>query len=392
MASAIESVSHLASLNRKTACVRACINEVSQRETEDAGFDFFIVNGMELRNPDDAYTMMWEEVSPNSERCTSARAREELEAYFTCPSTNSKDGGGGKRGELERVVVVLFDEVDYLVTKKQRLLYDIFDWPVRAIHGRRLVVIAISNTVNLPERLHPRVQSRMTKRCFFKAYAEKEISDIVRAKVSQASPNYEVFTDDAIKFVSKKTAATTGDIRKAFFIFRVAAETILTEAETSDPQDLPRVRQVGINDVVQVSRDAFNSAQCKGVALLAPYEALLLVSLGCLCKWTGREHGGFDLDEILTKMKALANALGDPRYQPPPTLGEALEIVTRLGEARVVGLSTSTTCSTSYRPGVSSGGGPWPLVSMVMDDSAIFEALKKTENRELALKLMQVTD
>jgi hypothetical protein len=98
------------------------------------------------------------------------------------------------------------------------------------------------------------------------------------------------------------------------------------------------------------------------------------------------------LDEILTKMKALANALGDPRYQPPPTLGEALEIVTRLGEARVIGLSTSTTCSTSYRPGVSSGGGPWPLVSMVMDDSAIFEALKKTENRELALKLMQVTD
>jgi origin recognition complex subunit 1 len=365
---------------------------VKQLETEDARFDFFIVNGMELRNPDDAYTMMWEEVSPNTERCTSARAREELEAYFTCPATNAKSRGGSKRGELERVVVVLVDEVDYLVTKKQRLMYDIFDWPARAIYGRRLVVIGVSNTVNLPERLHPRVQSRITKRCFFKAYAEKEISDIVRAKVSQASPGYKVFTDDAITFVSKKTAATGGDIRKAFFLFRVAAEKILAEAEASDHEDQPRVRPVGINDVVQVSHDAFNSAQCRGVAVLAPYEALLLVALAFLSKWTGREHGAFDLDEILTKMKALANALGDQRYLPPPTLGEALAIVTRLGEARVVGLSTSTTCSTSYRPGVSSGGGPWPLVNMVMDDSAIYEALKKTENHGLAQKLMQLTD
>jgi len=59
----------------------------------------------------------------------------------------------------QEVVVLLLDELDYLVTKTQSVIYNIFEWATSA-HAA-LVVIGISNTMDLPERLLPRVHSRL---------------------------------------------------------------------------------------------------------------------------------------------------------------------------------------------------------------------------------------
>ena len=47
--------------------------------------------------------------------------------------------------------VVLVDELDLLVNKNQKVIYNLFDWPFHP-HSR-LIVIAIANTMDLPERL-----------------------------------------------------------------------------------------------------------------------------------------------------------------------------------------------------------------------------------------------
>jgi hypothetical protein len=52
--------------------------------------------------------------------------------------------------------VVLMDELDLLVTRKQTVIYNFFDWPNR--RHARLVVVAIANTMDLPERM-------LTQRC-----------------------------------------------------------------------------------------------------------------------------------------------------------------------------------------------------------------------------------
>jgi len=44
----------------------------------------------------------------------------------------------------------LIDELDALLTKKQQLLYNIFDWPSRP--NSNLIIISIANTMDLPER------------------------------------------------------------------------------------------------------------------------------------------------------------------------------------------------------------------------------------------------
>lgn len=52
------------------------------------------------------------------------------------------------------------DELDQLVTAKQDVVYNFFNWPT--IAGSRLVVIAVANTMDLPERvMSGRVRSRL---------------------------------------------------------------------------------------------------------------------------------------------------------------------------------------------------------------------------------------
>lgn len=52
------------------------------------------------------------------------------------------------------------DELDQLMTVKQDVVYNFFNWPT--LEGSGLVVIAVANTMDLPERVMTgRVRSRL---------------------------------------------------------------------------------------------------------------------------------------------------------------------------------------------------------------------------------------
>ena len=68
------------------------------------------------------------------------------------------------------------------------------------------------------------------------------------------------------------------------------------------------------------------------VAFSTSLQALLFVSLASLTRTTGRQEGGFDINELITKMEAVSGSSGDLQYSPPPTFGETLEMLNRLGE------------------------------------------------------------
>lgn len=56
----------------------------------------------------------------------------------------------------------MVDELDLLVTRNQRILYHFFEWPNR--ERSRLVVLAVANTMDLPERvMESKVSSRLGK-------------------------------------------------------------------------------------------------------------------------------------------------------------------------------------------------------------------------------------
>ncbi|KAL7576089.1 hypothetical protein ACA910_000870 [Epithemia clementina (nom. ined.)] len=359
----------------KTASVFACVKEMKRNQSEHRGssdFQFIYLNGMEMRHPFEAYVYLWEKISGVS-GCTPETAAAKLETYFT----------RGEQGqESHSVTIVLLDEIDYLVTKNQSVLYNFFDWPMRA-GNRKLVVLGISNTLNLPEHLHARVQSRIgSRRCIFKAYNHEQITAILKSKLEQAAPGLTLFENDAVVIAAKKTANQSGDLRKAFHICRAAAEKVLNERAGNPDSDKPPI--VRISDVMKVSLDSSHSSHLKAVSMCAPFEALMLVTLALLCRSTGREIGGFDIEEIVVKMESIANGFGEEKYLPPPSLGETLNLLLRLGETQLVSLQSPRTSSVCFRASLAGSGGPWPLVSLVVEDHEVFKGLKGTGHEKLS--------
>lgn len=58
--------------------------------------------------------------------------------------------------------VFFFFQLDLLWTRKQNVMYNLFDWPTR--RHARLVVLTIANTMDLPERVMiNRVASRLVR-------------------------------------------------------------------------------------------------------------------------------------------------------------------------------------------------------------------------------------
>ena len=176
----------------KTGYIRAAIAKLQRDQAKGIvpAFRFVALNGMEMRHPFEAYVRLLEALKGGMKvKKSEEEAAAALEKYFTTTSNSIND-------DENLVTVVLLDEIDYLVTQKQTVMYNFFDWPRRSAdlcvstgQNKRLVVIGVSNTLNLPERLQPRVQSRIgNRRCYFKSYNVKEIQSILESKISQASP------------------------------------------------------------------------------------------------------------------------------------------------------------------------------------------------------------
>jgi hypothetical protein len=145
---------------------------------------------------------------------------------------------------------------------------------------------------------------------------------------------------------------------------------------------------IQINDVFKVSQNSLNSVKARGISLCTSFEALVLVALTALTRSSGRESGGFDVEELMAKMKSMADALGDRQYLPAPSLQELLGLLSRLGEAHLITNHTTRNSSLSYRASIAGSGGAWPLVSGAVEDEVVWVALKDSPHKELAAKFL----
>lgn len=107
------------------------------------------------------------------------------------------------------------DELDYLVTKDQNLLYNLFDWP--HYKQSKLIIIGIANTMNLPEQLLPKITSRMgNRRLVYKPYTSHQIEKILLSRIEKM----DIIRPEAITFLSKKIATFSSDIRRTLHVCR----------------------------------------------------------------------------------------------------------------------------------------------------------------------------
>lgn len=125
----------------------------------------------------------------------------------------------GTRKQLHCTKVLLIDELDYVMTKDQSVLYNLFEWPQR--RKANLVLIGVANTLDLPEKFMARISSRIgNTRLVFTPYSSNEIKDIINQRVAEI----DIFDTSSIAFISKRVALISSDIRKTLSICRQAVE------------------------------------------------------------------------------------------------------------------------------------------------------------------------
>ncbi|KAK2740900.1 Origin recognition complex, subunit 1 [Onygenales sp. PD_40] len=203
----------------KTATVREVIAQLNgsvlAEELDD--FVFVEINGMKVTDPHQSYSLLWEALK--GDRVSPSHALDLLEREFSHPSPRRVP------------CVVLMDELDQLVTKNQSVMYNFFNWP--ALRYSHLIVLAVANTMDLPERtLSNKISSRLgLTRITFSGYKHQELMEIIGSRLSNVPGN--IVDPDAVQFASRKVAAVSGDARRALDICRRAVEIAEQASETA---------------------------------------------------------------------------------------------------------------------------------------------------------------
>ena len=327
------------------------------------------VNALALSHPHQLYSTVWRALTTRN--AAPARAAQLLEARFSAPSAG------------RRAVVLVVDELDCLVTRKQTVLYNLLDWPSR--RHARLVVVGIANTMDLPERMLPRVHSRLgLARVVFQPYTRDQIRDIVCDRLSGLS----VFRSDAVEMAARKVAALSGDVRRALHICRRAAELAAERAQGSvagagaDAAEggrgaagtqAPGGGQDGtvrISDVQAAARELSATRHATALRGCGLWERVLVVALVLHLRAAGASDGV--LPAVHRRLCTLLRSHVGLSGAKLPTLAETGEMAGRLGDTRLLLLDNS---KSSRWPTLRLGMQPDDVIFALREDSLLSKML-----------------
>ncbi|EEB07000.2 MCM loader [Schizosaccharomyces japonicus yFS275] len=203
----------------------AVITEVvSQFSAENNDIQLCSLNCMTVSNPRTIFAKILAKLtnSLEAEALDQESAKQQLAAYL---SRNEKQGSPCA------TVILVLDEMDYLVAREQEVLYTLFEWPT--LENSRLCLIGIANALDLTERILPRLRTKnaVPKLLSFPPYSAKDIADIIQTRLNavSGSPGVTFIHPAAIDLCSRKVASSSGDLRKALDICRRALELVECE-------------------------------------------------------------------------------------------------------------------------------------------------------------------
>nr|XP_043634441.1 origin of replication complex subunit 1A-like [Erigeron canadensis] len=301
----------------KTMSVLAVMR--SLRSEVDAGitkpYSFVEINGLKLATPENIYRVIYEALTGH--RVSWKKALSLLNDRFLNGTRISKDD--------DRPCILLIDELDLLVTRSQSVLYNILDWPTKP--NSKLIVIGIANTMDLPEKLLPRISSRMgIQRLCFAPYNYLQLQEIIGCRLK----GIDAFEKQAIEFASRKVAAVSGDARRALEICRRAAE--LADYRVKQSSLLPKTGKtlVGMADVEAAIQEMFQAPHIQVMRSCSKLGKVFLAAMVHELYKTGMSETTFEKLAQTVSRLCTSNGITFPGWD---TL---LRIGCKLGESRIV--------------------------------------------------------
>ncbi|NXI39773.1 ORC1 protein, partial [Galbula dea] len=297
----------------KTATVHEVIRRLQQAAENDdlPPFQFVEINGMKLTDPHQAYVQMLELLT--GQKVTATHAAVLLAKLFSTP------------GPKRKTTVLVVDELDLLWTRKQDVMYNLFDWPTQK-HSK-LIILAIANTMDLPERIMMnRVASRLgLTRMSFQPYTFKQLQQIISSRLSSTK----AFEEDAIQLVSRKVAALSGDARRCLDICRRATEICEFASQKRSPEI---VRMAHITEAID---EMFSSPYISAIRNASLHEQIFLKAILAEFHRAGVEEA--TVQQVYRQHVALCRIEG----MQSPTVSEIMAICSRLGACRLLLVESS---------------------------------------------------
>ncbi|KAF8358240.1 orc-1, partial [Pristionchus pacificus] len=270
----------------KTASVMAMVKELAGAP-KCPRFVFIRVNAMYFSDPKQVFSEILYEYDKQTgadklRRVSGPAARKRLNALFECVDRSRPP------------VLMLVDELDQLSTKKQELIYDVFNWS--AVEQSRCSIISIANTLDFPERmLNQRICSRLgMNRIVFQPYTHEEIEAIVCAKLGGGEEAESIIDAKVIEIAARKVAAISGDLRKATDILRQAIEAAIRKGE----------KTLSFEQVKDTIREASETLLVKAVRTLARHQRIVFEAAVDIV--LSRDVVDFSVDETMVKYEATA--------------------------------------------------------------------------------------
>ncbi|CAK5079752.1 unnamed protein product [Meloidogyne enterolobii] len=152
-------------------------------------------------------------------------------------------------------ILILLDEVDNLVSRKDEIIYDAFNWPNK--FPGRVIVIGISNSLDLTERQLSKIKfSHPPKSIVFPPYTSEMLISILTLYLNDIGNKSSIDTK-AIELCARKVASMTGDVRRALDI---ASQMIVNFDEELEEQNSPKnddkLKEVN-NKIVDLDKNEF---------------------------------------------------------------------------------------------------------------------------------------
>ncbi|XP_064598385.1 cell division control protein 6 homolog [Liolophura sinensis] len=217
------------------------------------------VNCMTLKDSQAIFSRLASDITGKQTTCRTAKdAMVFLEKHFTSKGSS---------------IILVLDEIDQLDSKRQNILYTMFEWP--ALPKSRLVLIGIANALDLTDRILPRLQARPNckpKLLNFTPYTKNQIVKVLQDRLEKLEiDGTPVMEPSAVQFCARKVSAVAGDMRKALDVCRRAVEMVEkdvksqsvlkpTSVECNSPSKSPPVpKKIGITHIASVVSEVYDS-------------------------------------------------------------------------------------------------------------------------------------
>ncbi|KAH0905851.1 hypothetical protein HID58_037678 [Brassica napus] len=175
--------------------------------------DTLSVNCTSLTKTADIFSKILEIVEPVKEDNCYSSPLHRLQSLFS-----------QKQDSSSRMMLIIADEMDFLITKDRGVLHDLFMLTIFPFST--CILIGVANAIDLADRFLPKLKSLNCKPMVitFPAYSKDQILRILQERLMVLP--YVAFQSNALELCARKVAAASGDMRKALSVCRSAIEIL----------------------------------------------------------------------------------------------------------------------------------------------------------------------